>query len=429
MKVQDSDRNGLIPRGEAWRLLNAVVQDGQPMSELTASKRYNELQPAQRAAAARLCLDTLRYASRADWALKPYLTQKVYPDVQNLLRLAVVEVAVSEAPVHAVINAAVSLAKSNKRTFRAAGMVNAVLRRTMEDRVQNWAKGPVPNLPKWLRKMLLASYGNETMSRIERAHFQKPPLDISVKPGAQVDFGEAAMTLSNGTRRLAQYDQVSALPGFADGDWWVQDAAAAMAVDMIDIAPQTRALDMCAAPGGKTLQLAAKGANVTALDNAEKRLKRVHENLERTGLMAKVICQDALEYKDDPFDLVLVDAPCSATGTIRRHPDLPYVRRDADIKSLVALQKKFLAKAADLTAPGGTLVYCTCSLLPQEGEEQARAFLKSRKDFIATAPRGPWIDKDWKTPEGGIRLRPDYWAKSGGMDGFYICVMKKVKST
>jgi 16S rRNA (cytosine967-C5)-methyltransferase len=224
--------------------------------------------------------------------------------------------------------------------------------------------------------------------------------------------------------------QVSTLPGFDTGDWWVQDAAAALPARLFGDLAGKRALDLCAAPGGKTMQLCAMGAEVTALDASPKRTVRLRENLERAQLTANVVVADVFDWTPDhKFDAVLLDAPCSATGTIRRHPELPFVKGDEDLPSLMALQADMLDRAAGFVADKGLLVFCTCSLLPAEGEEQARAFLKRNSSFIArnVTPKKLGIPEDWLTPEGGIRTRPDYWAESGGIDGFFMIALQKVR--
>ena len=233
--------------------------------------------------------------------------------------------------------------------------------------------------------------------------------------------------MPSGSVRLTDPGQVSALPGFGSGDWWVQDAAAALPVRGLGEVAGLSVLDMCAAPGGKTLQLAAGGADVTALDISEGRLARVHENLARTGLSAAVVTADALAFAGGPFDAVVLDAPCSATGTIRRHPDLPLVQRGEAIAGLIELQAALLDHALTLLKPGGRLLYCTCSLLPDEGECQIEAAL-ARHEGLRVMPGAfdlPGVAPDWRSDEGGLRLRPDYWAERGGMDGFYMACLTR----
>ena len=232
--------------------------------------------------------------------------------------------------------------------------------------------------------------------------------------------------LPTGSLRLAAPGQVSALPGFAEGGWWVQDAAAALPAQILAPVAGESILDMCVAPGGKTLQLAAAGARVTALDISEPRMKRVRDNLARTGLSAEIVVGDALTYQGR-HDAILLDAPCSATGTIRRHPDLPHAKDGAEFAGLIAAQAEMLAHAWSLLRPGGRMVFCTCSLLPYEGEAQIDAALAAFPDMVVdpAALNLPGIDPGWIGSEGGLRLRPDYWPELGGMDGFYIALLRK----
>jgi 16S rRNA (cytosine967-C5)-methyltransferase len=234
--------------------------------------------------------------------------------------------------------------------------------------------------------------------------------------------------LPTGSLRLARPGQISALPGFAEGAWWVQDAAAALPARMLGEVAGREVLDLCAAPGGKTLQLAAAGARVTALDASEPRLGRLRENLARTGLGAEIVVADALAWQPGrQFDAILVDAPCSATGTIRRHPDLPHIRRPTDLAALTELQARLLARAWHWLAPGGRIVFCTCSLLPAEGEDQVARFLAAHADasVVRPDPTALGIAPGWIDAAGGLRLRPDYWPERGGMDGFHATALTK----
>jgi 16S rRNA (cytosine967-C5)-methyltransferase len=232
--------------------------------------------------------------------------------------------------------------------------------------------------------------------------------------------------LPSGSLRLPAGTQVSALEGYAEGNWWVQDAAAAMAVALLDPRPGERVLDLCAAPGGKTLQLAAAGASVLALDVNERRLERLHENLARTRLTAEIVVADALHWSPpEAFDAILLDAPCSATGTIRRHPDLPFVKDGTELAELTALQAALLDRALGWLKPGGRLIYCTCSLLPEEGEAQLAAALARHPGLRVERPSMSWVEPGWITEDGGLRLRPDHWAGRGGMDGFFMARLSR----
>ena len=280
----------------------------------------------------------------------------------------------------------------------------------------------MPELPGWLRGRLMSAYGKAAVQKMETAHHAGAPLDFSCKSEAE-DWAArlGAELLPTGSLRMKTRVQVSDLEGYGAGEWWVQDAAAALAARALNPQAGERILDLCAAPGGKTLQLAAAGAHVTALDISEGRMARVEENLARMGLAAETVVADALHWEPDaPFDAILMDAPCSATGTIRRHPDLPFVKDAQGIKPLFALQAALLERALGWLKPGGRLVYCTCSLLPEEGEAQIRMALGHHPDLKIVPVNFAGIEDHWHTPEGGLRLRPDYWPEQGGMDGFYI---------
>lgn len=411
---------GLPARRAALDALRAVMMEHRLLSHLPTPA---ELSGEEAARAHRLALTVLRHLGRLDAVLRPYLQRRPTLAVQNLLRLGAAELLVDGSEPHGVVASLVEIAKRHPRWSRASGMINAVLRKLDAEARDKWASTPPQALPIWLRKPLHKAYGVEAVAAMEAAHERATPIDITPKPGVTV---EGATLLPTGSYRLAQA-QVTALPGYETGDWWVQDAAAALPARLLgDVAGQ-RVLDLCAAPGGKTMQLAAAGADVTALDVSESRLRRVAENLSRTRLTASLVADDALTYDADPFDAILLDAPCSATGTIRRHPDLPFVKTSAEVESLTRLQMQMIDKAHTLLKPGGRMVYCTCSLLPNEGENQVKAALK-RHDDLTIVPIDPVPlggDQIWASPEGGLRLRPDFWADMGGMDGFYMALLKR----
>ena len=417
---------GLAARAAAVALLGAVLNDSAMLSDALAdaSELISGLGPSDRARAQRLATVTLRHVEQADRVLAPHLRKAPMDLVMNALRLAVVEMAVLGAASHGVVNAAVDIVRHGNRTGHMTGLVNAVLRKVAAVEAP-FAKLPPQRLPMWLRKPLVARFGRDVVTAVEAVQAQSPPLDLTVKPGIIVDI-PGAEVLPTGSVRLADAGQVSALPGYAQGDWWVQDAGAALAVPMLGVTPGMRVLDLCAAPGGKTMQLAALGADVTSLDISGPRMGIVAENLARTGLSAKLVVADALVWDGDGlFDAILLDAPCSATGTIRRHPDLPFVKDGNEMPVLIDLQTKLFDRALALLKPGGRLVYCTCSLLAEEGEEQLAATLLRHPGLTVIAPVIAGIDPAWVTPEGALRLRPDYWADIGGMDGFFmVCVTK-----
>ncbi|WP_306044357.1 RsmB/NOP family class I SAM-dependent RNA methyltransferase [Nioella sp. MMSF_3534] len=411
---------GLAARRAALDHLRGVMMDHRMMSHQPAPQG---LSPHDAARAQRLALTVMRHMGRIDAVLRPYLTRRPTLAVQNLLRLGAAELLVDGSEPHGVVASLVEIAKRHPRWSRASGMVNAVLRKLDAEGRETWAKTPPQALPIWLRKPMHKAYGVDAVAAIEAAHERPVPLDITPKPGVTIDGAEL---LPTGSFRLAQA-QVTALPGYDTGDWWVQDAAAALPAKLLgDVAGQ-RVLDLCAAPGGKTMQLAAAGADVTALDLSASRMKRVEENLSRTQLKATLVTADALTYQADPFDAILLDAPCSATGTIRRHPDLPFVKTSQEVESLTRLQMQMIDHAMTLLKPGGRLVYCTCSLLPNEGEHQVKAALKRHADLtiLPIDPVSLGGDAHWASAEGGLRLRPDFWADRGGMDGFYMALLKR----
>ncbi len=415
---------GLSARRAALRLLDGVTEDGRLLSE-TAPRVLEKLPPEDRARAQRLASTTLRWMDRADRVLGPHLKKRPPASVLNLLRLATVELCVEAAAAHGVVNAAVDLARENPRTRRLAGLVNAVLRKVATLPEGKWDALPAPRLPKWLRAPLIADYGKPAVEAMERAHAAGAPLDLTVKDDAMGWAERLGGTLTpTGSVRIAGAGQVSALAGFQTGDWWVQDAAAAIPARLLAARPGERVLDLCAAPGGKTMQLAATGAQVTALDASDARLNRLRDNLGRTGLRAEVVVADALDYAAPPYDAILLDAPCSATGTIRRHPDLPYAKSAESFPALFELQEKLLDHALGLLKPGGRLVYCTCSLLIDEGEEQIRDLLKRAPDIAIDTAALTDLPAGWRVAEG-LRTRPDYWPESGGMDGFFMTVLRK----
>lgn len=419
-------QTGVQARRSAVYLLDQVIGEGRLLSECIAAGALDRLQPAERATAQRLALDTLRGLERADRLLQKHL--KKYPPltVRNALRVATVELCQGGAA-HGVVNSAVSVVGANKRTASMKGLVNAVLRKVADARPDAWNALRVPRLPKWLREPMVMAYGGETVQAMEKAHFEGAPLDLTAKgdKGAlQRSLG--GELLETGSVRLEDSGQVSAMPGFKKGSWWVQDAAAAIPVQVLAPKEGEAVLELCAAPGGKTMQLAAAGAKVRAVDNNKNRMERVRENLKRTKLEAELVVGDALE-EGGKWDAILLDAPCSATGTIRRHPDLPYAKDGSDFGELINLQATMLDHALDMLKPGGRLIYCTCSLLPDEGECQVEDAL-ARHPNVKSDPDALKLDgiqEDWLTEEGGLRLRPDYWADRGGMDGFYIaCLIK-----
>ncbi|WP_272490858.1 RsmB/NOP family class I SAM-dependent RNA methyltransferase [Mesobacterium pallidum] len=424
----DKPRAPKTARGAALDILDQVLGHGRLMSELPNA--YDGLSAPDRARAQRLATQTLRGLERLDRMLQKNLRKPPDLRIRNILRLALLELA-EGGDAHGIVNEAVALAGARSKTAHFKGLVNAVLRKESEEAPARYAALRVPRLPKWLRGPLVEAWGPDAVAAMETVHFAGAPLDLTPKaPAEAAAWAErlGADLLPTGSLRLADGGQVTALEGFEAGDWWVQDAAAAVPARLLAAQPGEKVLDLCAAPGGKTMQLAATGAAVTALDLSDTRLARVRENLARTGLEAEILAADMFDITDGGYDAILLDAPCSATGTIRRHPDLPHARDGAGIGELIELQSRMIDHALTLLKPGGRLVFCTCSLIPDEGEVQVEEALSRHAGLTvdrAAAEALPGIDQAWVGPEGGLRLRPDYWADRGGMDGFYAALLRR----
>lgn len=415
----------LSARKAAIYLLDQVIGQGKLLSELIQGGALEHLTPPDRARAQRLAAETLRGLERADRLLQKHLQKYPPLTVRNALRLGTIEICALGEASHGVVNSMVEIVGRDRKHGKLKGLTNAVLRKIVTAGPEAWSQLRIPRLPKWLRGPLVEAWGPEAVASMETAHFAPVPLDISVKTNpdklAKDLLGDV---LPGGSVRLDEVGQVSTLPGFAEGDWWVQDAAAAMPVKLLELQKGESVLDICAAPGGKSLQAAAMGGEVTALDISASRLERVRENFERCGLDAKIVKGDALKQKGQ-YDAIILDAPCSATGTIRRHPDLPHAKTGDNFGELIELQSEMLDHALGLLKPGGRLVYCTCSLLPDEGECQIEDALQRHEDVELVSLEQDWIEDAWRAPEGGLRLRPDFWSDKGGMDGFYMAVLRK----
>lgn len=417
------DETAIAPRRAALALLHGVLAERRPLSELSAP--LAPLKPESRARARRLAVDTMRGLARADRLLAPHLGRRPPLAVLNILRLGATELAHGEAA-HGVVDALVTITAASRRHRGMKGLVNAVLRRVAPNAATDWAALPPPRLPQWLRRVIVHNWGPGVTAAIEAVHAGTPPLDLTARgdPSALAQATGGAL-LPTGSVRITNSAQVSALPGYDTGAFWVQDAAAALPARVLGPQHGERVLDLCAAPGGKTLQLAAAGAEVTAVDISGPRLERLQENLARTGLAARVITADALEFSESGWDAILLDAPCSATGTIRRHPELPHIRDARALPGLVEMQARLLDHALSLLAPGGRLIYATCSLLPAEGEDQIAAALARNEGLrlvpatVAGLPEGALLS------DGSLRLRPDMLADQGGIDGFFIARLER----
>jgi 16S rRNA (cytosine967-C5)-methyltransferase len=358
------------------------------------------------------------------------------PRVETALLIGAAQILFLEVPDHAAVDLAVRLAREDRMALHFAGLINAVLRRIAREGKERIAAldAPVLDTPLWLMARWKKTYGEATAHAIAAANGREPALDLTVKSDVE---GWAAKlegrVLPTGSVRTIVHGAVTALPGFDEGAWWVQDAAAAIPARLLGNVAGLRVADLCAAPGGKTAQLIAAGAKVTAVDRAPGRLKRLQENLTRLSLEAELVCADVAAWTPEQhFDAVLLDAPCTSTGTIRRHPDVPWLKRSADITSLAAAQRRLLDHAITLVKPGGKLVYCTCSLEPEEGADVVADML-AREQSVRRVPitaAEVFGQTDFINPDGDLRTLPCHFtdadSRFAGVDGFYAARLEKI---
>jgi 16S rRNA (cytosine967-C5)-methyltransferase len=348
------------------------------------------------------------------------------PRVETALLIGAAQILFLGVPDHAAVDLSVRLVQADREALHFSGLVNAVLRRVTREGAARLATfdAPVLDTPDWLLARWTSAYGAETARAIAAANGREPALDLTVKSEPEIWAAKLnGRVLPTGSVRTLAHGAITALPGFAEGAWWVQDAGAALPARLIGDVRGRRVADLCAAPGGKTSQLAAAGALVTAVDRAPARLKRVGDT--------DLVCADVAEWQAEPFDAVLLDAPCSATGTIRRHPDLPWLKQAVDIIALAALQRRILERAAALTKLGGTLIYCTCSLEPEENQNII-AELLARDPSMRRAPIGAaeiFGRPELLTRDGDLRTLPCHFPDAdsavSGIDGFYAARLVK----
>lgn len=416
-------------RSVAFDLLRAVLAKRTPLDEaLAAHAGLARLPDRDRGFARLLVATTLRRLGHVDRLIDKCL-EKPLPAkaavVRDILRLAAVELLVLGVAPHAAVDSAVNLVRS--RGFEPfVKLTNAVLRRLdREGRGEILTMAALDALPDWLADGWRTAYGVATAEAIAAAGFVEPPLDISVRSDPEGWAGKLGATLlPTGTLRRSFDGRIETLPGFAEGAWWVQDMAAALPARLFGPVAGRRVVDLCAAPGGKTAQLAAAGAEVLAVDRSKPRLQRLERNLARLGLTAATHLADAAEMSlEQPAEAILLDAPCSSTGTVRRHPDVPWLKHADDPAKLAVLQDRLLANAVRMLAPGGTLVFCTCSLEPVEGPERVAATLAAEPALRRQPIRPEEVGglAELLTAEGDLRSRPDQLANLGGIDGFYAC--------
>jgi 16S rRNA (cytosine967-C5)-methyltransferase len=420
--VTGADREGSSP-GVTARLAAATALDRVIRQRLDLDRAFAppaSLSASDRAFAYSILVTTLRRRGGIVTVLDA-LMERPLPSraglTRSLMETAAAQLLYMDVAPHAAIHSSVAACKEDRNARHFAGLVNAVLRRVSTEGPQRAALLPSGvNAPAWLFERWRRTYGDAAARAIAEAHLAEPPLDLTAREPGETAAKVGGDRLWNGTIRLkAHKGPVEELPGYADGRWWVQDQAASLPVSLLANTPGD-VLDVCAAPGGKTAQLAAAGYRVTAIDRSAARLKTLKENLARLKLEASVVCADFLAWDGEAVDMVVLDAPCTATGTMRRHPDIAWLRTEEDIGKLSALQARLLDHAARFVRPGGRLLYCTCSLEPEECEDQIKGYLERHPSFA----RAPVTAAEVKghgellSAAGDLRTLPNH-----GMDGFY----------
>ena len=423
------DVSPLASRQAALEILVSCLDKGQPLDEALARHAgFAGLDPRDRAFVRLLLATTLRRLGEIDVVLAALVERPLEgPNAagRQVLRLGAAQLLFLGTAAHAAVDTSVRLIE-DAHLPHLKGLANAVLRRISRDGVSILGdRDPARlNTPQWLWQSWAESYGEDTTRAIAAAHLIEAPLDLT--PRSNTDFWAGqleAEVLPTGTLRRTGGGHIAELPGFAEGTWWVQDAAATLPVRLLGDIAGKRVADLCAAPGGKTLQLCAAGAAVTAVDISARRMIRVGENLARAGLAAELITADASKWTpEEKFDAILLDAPCSGTGTLRRHPDIAWLKDEEDVGRLTLTQDRLLLHAVDLLRPGATLVYAVCSLQEDEGLARIEALL-AREPRLKRVPVQP-VElpglENAATKDGDVCTLPSMWPERGGLDGFYI---------
>jgi 16S rRNA (cytosine967-C5)-methyltransferase len=430
---------GLAARVAAARAVAEALTLSRPLDERLAAdptQQKGGLDPRDRALARSIATVALRRLGTIRKALAQRL-EKGMPRrggaLEWTLTVAAAQVLFLDTPDHAAVDLAVKAVRADPASAPFAALANAVLRAIARDRdaiLMN--SDPLDDdTPAWLAQRWRSTYGESVARAIAAAHRAEPTLDLSVKSDAS-GWAErlGGIVLPTGSVRLDVHAPVAELHGYAEGEWWVQDAAAALPARLVRPRPGMRVVDLCAAPGGKAAELAAAGADLTTVDRSAERLKMLAANFERLRLNSEIVVADAIAFDAPPFDAVLLDAPCNATGTIRRHPDVAWIKRPGDLVPLVKLQAELLDKAIALVRPGGAVVYCVCSLEPEEGEAQIAAVLRRNPDVrrLAIAPEEIGL-AECVTSSGDLRTLPCHlWGdnpRHSGLDGFFAARLVK----
>ena len=434
--------SGLAARRIATDILASVLTRRRPLDDHLDGPQGHpdlaDLTDRDRALVRKLVATALRRLGTLRHVLATTLDRGLPVDAgrfEAMILIGLVQILWLDIPDHASVDLTVKLVRGEPRTARYAGLANAVLRRVARS-------GATPSIgldsvmrdtPDWLMRRWTVNYGPATAHAIAAMHAHEPALDVTIKEQTADVWAPRldGRAMTDRTVRLPAHGSVRLLPGYAEGAWWVQNVAAALPVRLLGDVRGQRVADLCAAPGGKTAQLAAAGAHVTAVDRSTQRLARLADNLIRLGVAAKTVAADATQWEAEPFDAVLVDPPCLSTGTIRRHPDLPWLKREADIERFVALQGRLLERAVSLTRPGGLLVYCTCSLEPEEGQDQIEALLGRHPGIERVVVRASEVcgHGEFITAAGDLRTLPcqlpDPDPLMAGLDGFFAARLRR----
>lgn len=423
------DATPLASRRTALDVLAACLDKGQPLDDaLGRHPGFAALDPRDRAFVRLLLATTLRRLGEIEEVLDTLVERPLEganAAGAQVLRLGAAQLLFLGTPPHAAADTSVRLVEG-AGLHHLKGLVNAVLRRIARDGAALLGdRDPARlNTPVWLWESWTAAYGEEATRAIAAAHLIEAPLDLTTRADADFWAGQLeAEKLPTGTLRRTGGGHIAELPGFAEGAWWVQDAAATLPARLLGEIAGKRVADLCAAPGGKTMQLCAAGAQVTAVDISARRMVRVGENLARAGLSAELVTADAAKWTPaERFDAILLDAPCSGTGTLRRHPDIAWLKDEEDVGRLTLTQDRLLLHAVELLKPGGTLVYAVCSLQEDEGPARIEALLardRRLKRMPVQPAELPGLESA-VTPQGDVRTLPSMWPERGGLDGFYI---------
>jgi 16S rRNA (cytosine967-C5)-methyltransferase len=438
--TRSRDAPGFAVRCLAADILESVLYRRRALDEsLESTTELATLAERDRALTRALVAAVLRRLGTLRHVLSLFLDRglpRQAPRVETALLLGAAQILFLKVPDHAAVDLAVRLAQADPHAAGFAGLINAVLRRLAREGAARLASIDTADLdtPEWLMTRWTAAYGAAIARAIAAANRNEPALDLTVKSNPEAWAKTlGGRVLATQSVRVNASGTVSTLPGFTEGAWWVQDAAASLPARLLGDVRGRRVADLCAAPGGKTAQLALAGASVTAVDRAPARLKRLRDNLARLGLSAEIVAADVEQWTAEPFDAVLLDAPCSSTGTIRRHPDVPWLKTADDVAKLSALQRRLLDRAAALTKPGGTLVYCTCSLEPQENE-MIVADLLARETRLRRVPINAdeiFGCQELISKDGDLRTLPCHFpdtdSRVAGVDGFYAARLVKTK--